>query len=122
MTRAAAAALALPGLRLGTPQQWRWLGVGVALAILLQYTLQWASHLPIWQRVVQRFIWWRQGGPIGGRPPPSALGTSASMRLPHTRCALSRPGQACRHSSRADGCSVRSPAPRSAPAACAMLR
>ena len=70
---AAAAAVPLPAMRLGS-QQWRWLGVGVALAILLQFTLQWASNLPIWQRVVQRFIWWRQGGPVGGRPPPSAMG------------------------------------------------
>ena len=55
-------------------QQWRWLGYGVVIALVLQYALQWASHLPIWQRLVQRFIWWRYGGTGAGDSGPS-LGT-----------------------------------------------
>ena len=55
-------------------QQWRWLGYGMALALVLQYLVQWASHLPIWQRLMQRFIWWRHGGTGAGDPSPS-LGT-----------------------------------------------
>ena len=55
-------------------QHWRWLGYGVALAMLLQYTLHWASHLPVWQRLQQRFIWWRHGAPTDERPLQSSMG------------------------------------------------
>lgn len=39
-------------------RDWRLMVVGAVLALLANVFLAWSSHLPLWQRVVHRFIWW----------------------------------------------------------------
>ena len=59
-------------------RQWRWLGYGMVVALVLQYLVQWAGHLPIWQRLRQRFIWWRHGSTGAGEAGIS-LGAGPSL-------------------------------------------
>jgi len=33
--------------------------LGAGLALCAHYVLQWLGHMPWWQRISRRFIWWR---------------------------------------------------------------
>ena len=44
----------------------RFLFLGGALALGAHVGLQWAGHLPWWQRASRRFIWWRDDAPAQG--------------------------------------------------------
>eukprot|EP00884_Botryococcus_braunii_P009554 jgi/Botrbrau1/185/Bobra.0022s0165.1 len=48
-----------------TGRDWRLMLVGAVLAVLTNVFLAWATHLPLLQRIVHRFIWW------GNRAPPA---------------------------------------------------
>ena len=58
-----------PAQPLGSARDWRLLSAGAALALAAHVGLQWLTHLPWWQRVRRRFIWWSpdvpQVGPYG---------------------------------------------------------
>lgn len=47
--------------RLFTARDWQFLLIGAATAFCLYVAAQWACKLPVWRRLVQRFIWWKDG-------------------------------------------------------------
>ena len=42
-------------------RDWQFLLIGAAAAFCIYVAAQWASGLPVWRRLVQRFIWWKDG-------------------------------------------------------------
>lgn len=48
--------------------------LGAAVALAAQYAVQWLGHLPWWQRISRRFIWWRPEA-----PPHSPYGSYAGQ-------------------------------------------
>jgi hypothetical protein len=54
-----------PGPGAVSGRDYRFLLLGGILAVVTNVFLAWASHLPLWQRIVRRFIWW------GSKAPPS---------------------------------------------------
>lgn len=70
------AVAAAPAPVLGTGRDWRLLAAGAALALAAGASVQWLSHLPWWQRVLRRFIWWSHDVPPQG-PYGAYAGASA---------------------------------------------
>ena len=50
-----------PPARPAYGRDWQLLAAGAFLALAFHVAAKWISHLPIWQRLVRRFIWWKDG-------------------------------------------------------------
>lgn len=71
-----------PAVRPSSSREWQFLTIGALLALSLHVAIQWLLHLPFWQRLVQRFIWWKDGFVPDGSPGtnPVLLGGALTSR------------------------------------------
>ena len=59
-----AAAGALPAATAAprfSSKDWQLILLGALCASFINFAAQWASKLPAWRRLIQRFIWWKDG-------------------------------------------------------------
>lgn len=55
---AIAAPVHMPAPLAGKGRDLRLVFLGAGLALCAHYVLQWLGHMPWWQRISRRFIWW----------------------------------------------------------------
>lgn len=55
---AVALSVQLPPPVAGKGRDLRLVFLGAGLALCAHYVLQWLGHMPWWQRISRRFIWW----------------------------------------------------------------
>jgi len=52
-----------PQIVCSASRDWKFLLIGATVAFLLHVAAHWTSRLPVWQRLIRRFVWWKDGLP-----------------------------------------------------------